>query len=87
MRFISTTTIRLATLALAVGLPFAAAAEDRLDGQAPDVSYQFDDHAVDGGRYTPDGDSVTIRLRGSRSTLVRPRVHFVPELVRSVERL
>jgi hypothetical protein len=75
--------------ALTLGLAGAGAAQDRPapNTPSPDVSYEFGDHEVDGGRYSPDGSVIESRGRLRRSTLVRPRVHFVPELVRSVERL
>lgn len=76
-------------LFLSASLTTAAAAQDRSAPAtpAPDVSYTFGDHDVDGGRYTQEGTLVETRGPALRRTLVRPRVHFVPELLKSVERL
>jgi hypothetical protein len=76
-------------IALTLSSPSAVAlAQDRpAPSPAPDVTYDFGDHSVDGGRYTPDGELVFGRGGRGHATLVRPRVHFVPELLRSVERL
>lgn len=86
---VRTITGSFTVFALTLGLSGAVAAQDRPapTQQAPDVSYEFEDHGVDGGRYTPSGESVTVFRRSRGATLVRPRVHFVPEMVRSVERL
>lgn len=82
-------TATLSVFALTLALAGTAAAQDRPApaNQAPDVNYEFGDHDVDGGRYSARGDILVGRGRRSRNTLVRPRVHFVPEMLRSVERL
>jgi hypothetical protein len=84
----------LTRIGLAFSLVFAlsatAFAQDPRPGAAdlaPDVSYDFDDDFVEGGVDSPMGDLLVGRLRGHRTTLIRPRVHFVPELMKSVERL
>lgn len=82
--------MRTLVIALFLSVPLAAtaAAQDRpAPSQAPDISYEFDDHGVDGGRYVPEDTLITWRARAIRTSLVRPRVHFVPELLKSVERL
>lgn len=71
-------------LALAVAAPVAAQERATL---APDVRYEFHDHDVGGDRYTPDHADILIRQPGARHSLIRPRVHFVPELMKSVESL
>ncbi len=81
MRTIVTT---LSALALTIALAASAAAQDR---PAPDTNFTFDDDDVLGTRVTPDGDPIVVRNRGRRESLVRPRVHFVPELLESVERI
>ncbi|HEY8430967.1 MAG TPA: hypothetical protein VIL20_21460 [Sandaracinaceae bacterium] len=83
-----TITTALGALTFALGLAAPAGAQDRPSRElAPDVNYVFDDHEVGGGRYLPDGTVIHPRLRGPRTSLVRPRVHFVPEMLTSVENL
>ena len=72
----------LAALACALSLTTGAAAQGT---SAPDVSYEFEDDNVEGGYRSPLGDLIRVPPRGSRVTLVRPRVHFVPELMKSIE--
>jgi hypothetical protein len=82
--------MRTLVIALFLSVPLAAtaAAQDRpAPAATPDASYTFDDHDVDGGRYEHGGSLITWRPQGDRRSLVRPRVHFVPELLKSVERL
>lgn len=83
--------MRTLVIALFLTVPLAAtaAAQDRPApaAQAPDLNYEFEDHDVDGGRYVPEDTLITWRARAIRTSLVRPRVHFVPELLKSVERL
>ena len=85
MRITTITIAALATLALAG----TASAQDRAAPVQPtaDTIYTFDDHDVDGGIRGPDGERLRVLPRGQRVSLVRPRVHFVPELLHSVERL
>jgi hypothetical protein len=82
------TTITIAALAV-LALAGTASAQDRAAPVQPsaDTVYTFNDHDVEGGIRGPDGDVLRFRARGHRQTLVRPRMHFVPELMHSVERL
>lgn len=84
MRTITTT---LTALALALALGGTAAAQDRRDASAaaPDAEFTFDDDEVLGGTVGPGGDRIRHLHRGPRHSLVRPRLHFVPEMLKSVE--
>lgn len=87
MRTIVTT---LSALTLMLALAATAGAQDRPGRQAdiaPDTSFDFEDDLVEGGRYTQEGIRVDSRGRAMRTTLVRPRVHFIPEMLKSVENL
>jgi hypothetical protein len=69
-------------LSLAFALP--AAAQD--DGAGEVIEHTFTDaEDVEGGRNTAEGDRIRARIRLPRRSLVRPRTHFVPELLKSVE--
>ncbi len=82
MRTIVTT---LSALSLSVLLTATAAAQDH--DAAPDTNYTFNDDDVLGNRVDPNGEVLNVRTRHGRESLVRPRVHFVPELLESVERI
>jgi hypothetical protein len=51
------------------------------------ITYDFDDDLVDGALVRPGGEVLHVLQRGKRRTLIRPRIHFVPELLRSTEAL
>ncbi len=80
MRILLTSLMAL-TLALAFG--GVAAAQDR--PIAPDQEFTFGDDIVEGGSVGPSGEIIDTQRRFRRTSLVRPRVHFFPELVMSVE--
>lgn len=47
----------------------------------------FTDDLVKGDLVRPDGDLVRTRNRSAMRSLIEIRLHFVPEMVKSVERL
>lgn len=58
------------------------------DGNAAgDVAYLFDDDALAGSGIGANAAKIVVRRPGIRRTLIRPRLNFVPELVKSVEML
>ncbi len=75
------------TLAGATLMTGTAVAQDtRTRAESTQITeYRFDDHAVGGGTHGPDGDSIRSRLRTRRDTLIQPRVHYVNEMLKSVE--
>ena len=89
--------MRLAlALALASLVAAPAAAQDRSaqdrgaqDRGAQDMThYEFlDGDLVEGGRYDPSGSWIQGTRRRAHRTLIRARAHFIPEMLRSVERL
>lgn len=64
-------------------LPASASAQD----PAGETTYDFDDDLVSGDLVRPDGELLNVRRRGRRSSLIRIREHFVPEMLKSVEDL
>lgn len=66
-------------------IPTAVAAADTSDGRITD--YRFDDDQVFGEHPNPDGEVLRVRTRDQRESLIRARMHFVPELLKSVENL
>jgi len=51
------------------------------------TTYDFEDDLVSGDLVRPDGELLNVRRRGSRSSLIRIREHFIPEMLKSVENL
>jgi len=56
-------------------------------GGSDTTTYDFDDDLVTGDLVRPDGELLNVRRRGSRSSLIRIREHFIPEMLKSVENL
>ncbi|MBN2714757.1 MAG: hypothetical protein JXX14_02815 [Deltaproteobacteria bacterium] len=64
-------------------LGVAALAQD-----APDTTeYRFDDDVVQGDLISPDGIVLVGRKKDASGSLVKVRKHFVPEMLKSVERI
>ena len=59
----------------------SANAEDTDQGYA----YKFGDDLLSGGVFGANVAQIKVRSHGMRRTLIRPRLHFVPELLKSVE--
>ena len=47
--------------------------------------YNFDDDLVGAGFTGPQSALIKVRQGAVRRTLIRPRTHFVPELLKSIE--
>lgn len=66
-----------------LGLSSLAVAQDGGDA----TTYDFEDDLVSGDLVRPDGELLNVRRRGRRSSLIRIREHFIPEMLKSVEDL
>jgi hypothetical protein len=77
----------LITLTLLAALPGAAQADDHDDHDDNVTEYAFVDDMVHGDLANPNGEVLTVRRPGARPSLVRARVHYIPELLKSVEHL
>lgn len=67
----------------AVGTDVAATSA----GPATPTSYDFEDDLVTGDLVRPDGELLSARRRGRRASLIRIREDFIPEMLKSVEKL
>jgi hypothetical protein len=47
----------------------------------------FEDDLISGDLVRPDGENIQVTKRGGRSSLIRIRQNFVPEMLKSVEDL
>ncbi len=56
-------------------------------GGGDTTTYDFEDDLVTGDLVRPDGELLNVRRRGRRSSLIRIREHFIPEMLKSVENL
>lgn len=80
-----TTIMALATLGATL-FTSAAYAEPRKE-KAENYGYTFDDDALLGGDLGAQTAVIKVRQKGMRDKLIRPRVQFVNELLKSVEAL
>jgi hypothetical protein len=81
------TIVTLPALALALALAAPASAQDHARPAAAETTFTFDDDRVDGEYRRALGEVLHVRTRHGRESLVRPRPHFIPELLVSVERI
>ncbi len=75
----------LITFALTL-LASPAAAQDRDDDQ-DGYAYVFEDDPLTGLGQGATAAQIRVRPQGVRQMLLRPRVHFIPELLKSVEQI
>jgi hypothetical protein len=61
----------------------AAGTEENKEG----YGYTFDDDPLAAGGFGPNDATIRVRPRAARTTLIRPRTSFVPEMLKSVENL
>lgn len=77
-----------AALALALGIvavaPSALAEDTTKKG---DYAYKFDDDSLLGKDMVGNTPKITVRAKGRRDLLHRPRVQFVQEMLKSVENM
>jgi hypothetical protein len=84
---------RVRIVSVAVGLAAfmasgAALAQDKPAGDKGDgYGYEFDDDPLSAGGFGPNDATIRVRPRAARTTLIRPRIQFVDEMLKSVENL
>jgi hypothetical protein len=95
--------IKIALVALATGLaafviaPLASAQAGGAGAGAPAAKdagksdegygYEFDDDPLNAGGFGPNDATIRVRPKAARTTLIRPRTSFVPEMLKSVENI
>jgi len=75
--------VGLATL-LASPSVFAQARASDSDGG---YGYEFSDDPLNAGGFGPSDATIRVRPTAARTTLIRPRTSFVPEMLKSVENI
>jgi hypothetical protein len=61
----------------------AAAGGEKGEG----YGYEFSDDPLNAGGFGPNDATIKVRPRAARTTLIRPRTTFVPEMLKSVENI
>ena len=56
-------------------------------GGAGDYGYKFEDDPLSAGGFGPTDATIRVRPGPVRTTLIRPRTSFVPEMLKSVENI
>jgi len=72
----------LASAAFAQGVK-----ETEAGGGDEGYGYQFEDDPLAAGGFGPNDATIKVRPKAARTTLIRPRVTFVPEMLKSVENI
>jgi hypothetical protein len=73
---------------LVTGDAFAqAAAAKPAGGGGEGYGYEFSDDPLSAGGFGPNDATIRVRPGPVRTTLIRPRTSFVPEMLKSVENL
>lgn len=57
------------------------------DSKGGDYGYKFEDDPLSGGGFGPNDATIRVRPGPVRTTLIRPRTSFVPEMLKSVENI
>ena len=78
--------IAAATATFALSVAPQASAQDAKDGDEG-YGYEFDDDPLNAGGFGPNDATIRVRKKAARTTLIRPRTSFVPEMLKSVENL
>jgi hypothetical protein len=79
----------VSTSAFAQGAGGAAAAGGAppARGNGDGYGYEFSDDPLSAGGFGPNDATIRVRPGPVRTTLIRPRTSFVPEMLKSVENL
>ncbi|HZU85377.1 MAG TPA: hypothetical protein VE987_20740 [Polyangiaceae bacterium] len=56
-------------------------------GSSGDYGYKFEDDPLSAGGFGPADATIRVRPGPVRTTLIRPRTSFVPEMLKSVENI
>ena len=67
--------------------PAAAQRRGEAGGGGGDYGYKFEDDPLSAGGFGPADATIRVRPGPVRTTLIRPRTSFVPEMLKSVENI
>ena len=75
-------------LALSLVASKDASAQEIQESKTDDgYGYSFEDDPLNAGGFGPNDATIRVRATAARTTLIRPRTSFVPEMLKSVENL
>jgi hypothetical protein len=77
----------LAPAAFAQDAPAGGGEAPAAGGGAEGYGYEFDDDPLNAGGFGPNDATIRVRPKAARTTLIRPRTSFVPEMLKSVENI
>jgi hypothetical protein len=81
--FVTVALLLLSSQSYAQDAPAAAAG----NGASGDYGYKFEDDPLAAGGFGPSDATIRVRPGPVRTTLIRPRTSFVPEMLKSVENI
>lgn len=64
-----------------------ASGDSRASSGTGDYGYKFEDDPLSAGGFGPADATIRVRPGPVRTTLIRPRTSFVPEMLKSVENI
>mgnify|MGYP001262193615 CR=1 FL=1 len=80
--------VALALGAAAFVVTPAALAQAKKEAKGDEgYGYTFEDDPLNAGGFGPNDATIRVRPRAARTTLIRPRTSFVPEMLKSVENI
>jgi len=78
----------LAGIGVLLVTSFALAQPGKAGGKKDEgYGYEFSDDPLNAGGFGPNDATIRVRPGPVRTTLIRPRTSFVPEMLKSVENL
>jgi hypothetical protein len=80
-------TVGVAALFTVLCAVSVASAQEAEGGSDEGYGYEFEDDPLNAGGFGPNDATIRVRPRAARTTLIRPRTSFVPEMLKSVEAL
>lgn len=66
---------------------FAQDIKETKEESGEGYGYEFDDDPLNAGGFGPNDATIRVRPKAARTTLIRPRTSFVPEMLKSVENI
>lgn len=72
---------------VAGGVFLVAGSASAQAGDDQGYGYEFTDDPLSAGGFSPNDATLKVRPGPVRTTLIRPRISFVPEMLKSVENL
>jgi hypothetical protein len=85
--FSAASLVLLAAPSFAQDAPAGGAGAAGGAGNGGDYGYKFEDDPLSGGGFGPADATIRVRPGPVRTTLIRPRTSFVPEMLKSVENI